>query len=67
MVYPDLFPNRIAPGLAPAGRAITIELFCYLLISLGLSCSRRSSWARFALSAAFATGLLAAGASYDWF
>lgn len=37
MLYIAEFPNKVAPNLAPTTWAITVELFFYLLICLGLS------------------------------
>lgn len=66
MVYPDLFPNRVTPRLAPATWAITIELFYYLLISLGLSRARRATEAWLAVSLALLGGQLVLGLGYAW-
>jgi len=40
MVYPDFSPSSYTPRLAPATWALTIELFFYLLIGLGISKSK---------------------------
>lgn len=37
MLYIAEFPNKVAPNLAPTTWAITVELFFYVLICLGLS------------------------------
>lgn len=43
MLYPAYFPADYGPRLAPATWALTIELFYYLLIGLGLSRNRMIS------------------------
>lgn len=53
MVYVDTFPNRVSPRLSPASWALTIELFYYALIALGLSRTVRITWLWFAVGAAF--------------
>lgn len=40
LIYFDLFPGDVSPRMAPPTWALTIELFFYLLIALGLSRSR---------------------------
>ncbi|OMH34781.1 acyltransferase [Motiliproteus sp. MSK22-1] len=40
MVFPSFFPNHISPRLSPATWALTIELFYYFLIALGISKTR---------------------------
>jgi len=37
MLYIELFPNKVGPNLAPTTWAITVELFFYVAICLGLS------------------------------
>lgn len=50
MVYPNVFPTRIEPRLSPPTWAITIELFFYALICLGISKSRIATTAWLAVS-----------------
>ena len=40
LVYFDFFPNTVKPRLSPPTWALTIELFFYLLISIGISRSK---------------------------
>ena len=40
MVYIGWFPNQVSPNLAPTTWAITVELFFYVCIALGLSKTR---------------------------
>jgi peptidoglycan/LPS O-acetylase OafA/YrhL len=40
MIYVNVFPNEVLPRLSPATWALTVELFYYFLISVGLSASR---------------------------
>ena len=37
MVYLDLFPGRVTPRVSPPTWALTVELFFYFLIALGIS------------------------------
>jgi len=53
MVYPHFFPGTEAPRLSPATWALTIELFFYVCISMGLSRSRFLSLFFFAASATY--------------
>ena len=41
MIYLGWFPDRVSPNLAPTTWAITIELFFYLCIALGLSKTKK--------------------------
>lgn len=66
MVYANLFPNEVAPRLAPATWALTVELFWYLLISLGLSVSRRVTMGWFAVSLVYAGWCLLTGQPSDY-
>lgn len=43
-IYWNWFPNWAEPRLSPPSWALTIEMFYYLLISLGLSRFRWSTW-----------------------
>ena len=37
MIFPDIFPNNITPRLSPPTWALTIEIFYYICIALGIS------------------------------
>ena len=43
LVYFDFFPNKIEPRISPPTWALTVELFFYLLIGLGISKTRHFS------------------------
>lgn len=47
-IYWNWFPSWVAPRLSPPSWALTIEMFYYLLISVGLSRFRWSTWLWFA-------------------
>lgn len=53
MLYIGWFPNEIAPNLVPTTWAITVELFFYLFITLGLSRTERRVHIWLALSALY--------------
>lgn len=61
MVYLSPFPQDIAPRLSPATWAISIEVFYYALIALGLSRSRRVTWVWFAAALTWHAGVVAMG------
>lgn len=44
MLYGDVLPIRAQPRLSPPTWALTLELVCYLLISLGITRSPRAAW-----------------------
>jgi len=50
MIFPELSPRAYSPRLAPATWALTIELFFYLLIGLGISRNKLLSTLWFSLS-----------------
>jgi len=50
LIYPAFYPIEETPRLAPASWALTIELFYYLLIGLGISKTRKRTFAWFGLS-----------------
>lgn len=50
-LYLDWYPNRVQPRLSPATWALTIELFYYALICIGISSNRALTWVWFAVSA----------------
>jgi len=53
MVYAAWVPNSVEPRMSPATWAITIELFFYLLISLGISRTKESTLIWFAVSSVY--------------
>lgn len=53
MVYWDWFPNRVEPRMSPPTWALTIELFYYLLICIGISRTKLTTFAWFLLASAF--------------
>jgi peptidoglycan/LPS O-acetylase OafA/YrhL len=53
MIFPELSPRAYSPRLAPATWALTIELFFYLLIALGISRNKLLSTLWFSLSALY--------------
>ncbi|WP_395331518.1 acyltransferase [Novosphingobium sp. BL-8H] len=63
MVYPAIIPSTVSPRMAPATWAITCELAFYLLISLGLSRSRRATLAWLGLSLAYSVLTIFSGDS----
>lgn len=53
MLYIAEFPNKVSPNLAPTTWAITVELFFYVLICLGLSKTKLRVFVWLALSFAY--------------
>lgn len=53
MVYWDIYPQTVMPRLSPATWALTLELFYYLLIALGVSRNKGVTVAWFLLGLAF--------------
>ena len=51
LIYPNWIPSRVGPRLSPATWALTVELFYYLLIALGISRTYRTTviWVVFSL------------------
>jgi peptidoglycan/LPS O-acetylase OafA/YrhL len=47
MVFPSFHPGEYSPRLAPPAWAITIELFFYVLIGLGISRNKSITWVWF--------------------
>jgi len=58
------FPLRQSPILTPPSWALTVELFFYLLIGLGLSKLRLVTWIWFLISVAYHTAAMIEGV--DW-
>ena len=53
LIFPSFLPIEVAPRLSPATWALTIELFFYLLIGLGISKSKTSTLVWLLLSAVY--------------
>ncbi|XQW85359.1 acyltransferase family protein [Thalassotalea piscium] len=53
MVYPHWMPNQILPRLSPATWALTVELFFYVAIALGISKTLRRTYIWLGLSIAY--------------
>lgn len=67
MIYPQWSPIRFQPLLVPQSWALTIELFYYAAIALGVSRTRKSTLVWFALSAVASTYLvLSSGALVEF-
>ena len=43
LIYPSLYPQEVFPRLSPATWALTVEIFWYALIALGLSRTKTST------------------------
>lgn len=65
MIFPAWYPNEVNPRLVPPTWALTVEMFFYLLICLGLSktYARVKLW--LALSVAYVLGSFAAGQPWE--
>lgn len=61
MIYPAWVPSDIKPRLSPATWALTIELFYYALIGIGLMRWRSLTWAVFGLSLAYHAATILGG------
>ena len=66
MVYVAEFPNKVAPNLAPTTWAITVELFFYLCICLGLSKTKLRVAIWLFLSLAYVVYCQVAGVSWPY-
>lgn len=66
MVYWALFPEHVMPRLVPATWAITIELFYYALICIGISRNRTVTWIWFAASVAYGLYVYFTGLGYGY-
>jgi peptidoglycan/LPS O-acetylase OafA/YrhL len=44
MIFPAIVPREVMPRLVPLAWALTVEIAYYILIGLGISRSRRSTW-----------------------
>jgi peptidoglycan/LPS O-acetylase OafA/YrhL len=53
MIYADLSPNTVMPRIVPPTWAITLELACYFLISIGIARSLRRAQAWLIVGAAY--------------
>jgi peptidoglycan/LPS O-acetylase OafA/YrhL len=69
MIFPDFFPQRVSPRLSPATWALTVELFYYLLIALGISKTfrRTSIWLLLSVVYMVATLLLRLPSEWRYF
>lgn len=50
MIYPNMFPSEFPIRVSPATWALTIEIFFYVLIGLGLSRNKLITWLWFLVS-----------------
>ena len=67
MVYADIRPITVLPRLSPATWALTLELACYLLISLGVTRSLRTTQIWLAVGACYMVlALFGSGAPQHW-
>lgn len=66
MVYVDWFPNAVRPRLSPATWALTLELFNYLLLALGISRSKWLTWIWCAASAGYHACAVVLGWGHDY-
>ncbi len=53
MVFPALFPRTVEPRLVPPTWALTVEICYYILIGLGASRTKVTTWVWFAASIAY--------------
>jgi peptidoglycan/LPS O-acetylase OafA/YrhL len=65
MIYPDWVPSRVSPRLSPATWALTVELFYYALIGLGLFRYRALTWAIFGLALVYHIATIILGYGFD--
>lgn len=68
LLYVDVFPAAVKPRISPPTWALTIELFFYFLIGLGVSRSKRMTTGWFLLSVMYmlTTHLLGLGYAYRY-
>ena len=66
MVFPDLFPRTIEPRLVPPTWALTVEICFYILIGIGASRTKVTTWVWLICSCAYVlvTRLLYPGGGY---
>ena len=66
MIYPALLPSQMQPKLVPPSWALTVEMFYYALIAIGISRTPRHTWLWLAGGLAYFTWAFAADAGELW-
>ncbi|MCK0163984.1 acyltransferase [Marinobacter sp. S6332] len=66
MVYLDFFPGEVSPRISPPTWALTVELFFYLLIALGVSKSAFATLLWLLISFSYVICTFAFGLSYEY-
>jgi peptidoglycan/LPS O-acetylase OafA/YrhL len=69
MIFPSWFPSEVQPRLSPATWALTVELFYYALIGLGLFRHKALTWIIFSAALAYhlTTIVLGYGFAFRYF
>lgn len=66
MIYPDIFPSSIGPRMSPPTWALTVEIFYYILIALGISRSKLSTITWFLVGVLFYIGTASFKLDDNW-
>lgn len=65
LIYPSIYPQDVFPRLSPPTWALTVEIFYYVLIGLGISRTRKSTLVWCAASLAYVIAAIVTDAGKD--